>query len=333
MTSSVVQLERSPGGPILRPLPETSWESRAVFNPAAATIDGRVHLLYRAIGRTGQFLSRLGLATSEDGVAFSRTSPDPVFGPEEPYERWSIEDPRLVHSGGRLLLLTYVVLMKPALSYGQQARTALASTTDLRSFTRHGVISPPLPELDDRNMVLFPEQIAGRYVALRRPQRLSGSDYVEYGFDQEPPNQPNRSSIWISFSDDVCRWEPGRRLLRPERWWEERKIGAGPPPVRTERGWLVVYHGVDERGVYRAGAALLDLERPGCVLARLPYPVLEPTQPYEKEGVTPNVVFPEGTATIDGRLLVYYGAADTVCAMASIETATLLDALAEHPVA
>ena len=332
--SSVVQLERS-GGPILEPLRDTSWECRAVFNPAAATIDGTVHLLYRAIGRTGQFLSRLGLATSDDGLAFTRTSPDPVFGPEEPYERWSIEDPRLVHlvHNEGLLLLTYVVLTKPALSYGQQARTALASTTDLRSFVRYGVISPPLPELDDRNMVLFPRQIAGRYAALRRPQQLFGSDYVEYGLDHEPPKQPNRSSIWISFSDDVCRWEPGHRLLRPERWWEARKIGAGPPPVWTERGWLVVYHGVDERGVYRAGAALLDLERPGWVLARLPYPILEPERPYEKEGVTPDVVFPEGTATIEGRLLVYYGAADTVCAMASIETKTLLDALAEHPVA
>jgi beta-1,2-mannobiose phosphorylase / 1,2-beta-oligomannan phosphorylase len=328
--TSVVQLERCSCNPVLQPLPGTSWESRAVFNPAAVTIDGTVHLLYRAVGYTGQFLSRLGLATSDDGVTFSRASPDPVFGPEEPYERWSIEDPRLVHlvhAGGHLLL-TYVVLMKPALSYGQQARTALASTTDLRSFTRYGLISPPLPELDDRNMVLFPEQIGGRYVALRRPQRLFGSDYVEYGPQQE---HPNRSSIWISFSQDVCRWEPGHRLLRPERWWEARKIGPGPPPVRTERGWLLVYHGVDERGVYRAGAALLDLEHPDRVLARLPYPILEPEEPYEKDGVTPNVVFPEGTATIDGRLLVYYGAADTVCAMAGIGTSKLLDALARHP--
>lgn len=330
MTASVVQLERYASNPVLEPLQETTWESRAVFNPAAATIDGTVHLLYRAVGTSGRFLSRLGLAISDDGVTFSRVSPDPVFGPEEPYERWSIEDPRLTEGGdqGGHLLLTYVVLMKPALSYGQQARTALASTRDLRSFTRHGVISPPLPELDDRNTVLFPEQIGGRYIALRRPQRLLGSDYVEYSTRQE---HPNRSSIWISSSPDVCRWEPGHRLLCPERWWEARKIGAGPPPIRTERGWLVVYHGVDERGVYRAGAALLDLERPDRVLARLPYPILEPEQPYEKEGVTPNVVFPEGTATMDGRLLVYYGGADTVCAMASVETSKLLDALAAHP--
>ena len=327
MTDSVVQLERSASNPVLEPRPGTTWESRAVFNPAATTIEGTVHLLYRAVG-TGQFLSRLGLATSEDGVTFHRSSPDPVFGPEEPYERWSIEDPRLAEIDGKLML-TYVVLMKPALSYGQQARTALASSTDLRSFTRHGIVSPPLPELDDRNMVLFPERVDGRYVALRRPQRLLGSDYVEYSVRQE---HPNRSSIWISSTPDVCRWEPGHRLLCPERWWEARKIGAGPPPVRTERGWLVIYHGVDERGVYRAGAALLDLERPDRVLARLPYPILEPEEPYEKEGVTPNVVFPEGTSTVDGRLLVYYGAADTVCGVAGIGITALLDALAAHPV-
>ena len=294
-----------------------------MFNPAAAAKDGRVHLLYRAVGSEGQFLSQLGLAVSDDGIVFERASADPVFHPEQPYERWSIEDPRMVDAGDRFLL-TYVVLTKPALTYGQRALTALASSRDLRSFTRHGIISPMLDDLDDRNTVLFPEPVRGEHVMLRRPQRLAGSDYVEYGTG-------GPSSIWISCSDDLERWGPGRRLLRPEQWWETRKIGAGPPPVRTERGWLALYHGVDQHGVYRGGAALLDLEHPDRVIARLPYPILEPEEEYEKVGVTPNVVFPEATASIDGRLLVYYGAADTVCAVAGVEVTELLDALAQHP--
>lgn len=106
-------------------------------------------------------------------------------------------------------------------------------------------------------------------------------------------------------------------IMEPERPWEGRKIGAGPPPIKTEAGWLLIYHGVDPNHVYRARAALLDLEEPWKVIARTPEPILEPEEEYEREGDVPNVVFPEGTAVVGDQLFVFYGAADKVCCVAS----------------
>jgi predicted GH43/DUF377 family glycosyl hydrolase len=110
--------------------------------------------------------------------------------------------------------------------------------------------------------------------------------------------------------------------MRPKYEWEAKKIGAGPPPIMTEAGWLLIYHGVDANHVYRAGVALLDLEDPSKVIARSPYPILEPEEEYERIGDVPNVVFPEGTVAQDGTLYVYYGGADKCCCLA---TAPLLD--------
>ncbi|MCK4449749.1 MAG: hypothetical protein KAX26_04070 [Anaerolineae bacterium] len=106
--------------------------------------------------------------------------------------------------------------------------------------------------------------------------------------------------------------------MKSEQRWEARKIGAGPPPVKTEEGWLLIYHGVDENRVCRAGAALLDLEEPWKVIARTPEPILEPEEEYERVGDVPNVVFPEGAVTIGDELLVFYGGADEVCCAASV---------------
>ena len=106
--------------------------------------------------------------------------------------------------------------------------------------------------------------------------------------------------------------------MKSEQRWEARKIGAGPPPVKTEEGWLLIYHGVDENRVCRAGAALLDLEEPWKVIARTPEPILEPEEEYERVGDVPNVVFPEGAGTIGDELLVFYGGADEVCCAASV---------------
>ena len=115
--------------------------------------------------------------------------------------------------------------------------------------------------------------------------------------------------------------------MKPKWKWEERKVGIGPPPIRTDAGWLVIYHGVDSNTVYRAGAALLDLENPRRVIARTPEPILEPEEPYEKVGVVPNVVFPEGAVVTDGQLRVYYGGADRVCCLATVPLKLLMESL------
>ena len=109
--------------------------------------------------------------------------------------------------------------------------------------------------------------------------------------------------------------------------WEIKKIGAGPPPIETEKGWILIYHGVDENDVYRAGVALLDLNEPWKVIARCEKPILEPEKDYEIEGDVPNVVFPTGAVVIDNELYVFYGAADKVCCVATIGIDELLDLL------
>lgn len=323
--SSDIKLRRYEHNPILTCLPDNSWESQAVFNPAAILRNGKVHLLYRAVGDNGQYVSRLGYATSSDGFTFNRESDQPAFSPERTYERWSIEDPRIVELEGNLNL-TYVVLTQPPLTYGQHAFTALASTRDFRRFRRHGIITPRLPGVDDRDTVLFPERIENQYVMLHRPQTLIGRQYSEYGGHGRP------SSIWISCSDNLRRWSPGRVLLASQYWWEAKKIGMGPPPMKTTQGWLLIYHGVDAGGTYRTGAVLLALQRPERVIARLPYPILEPQEAYERNGDTPRVVFPTGMVLLGEQLLVYYGAADKVCAVAIVDLEDLLDALSDQVV-
>jgi predicted GH43/DUF377 family glycosyl hydrolase len=116
-------------------------------------------------------------------------------------------------------------------------------------------------------------------------------------------------------------------VMKAEPEWEGDKLGAGPPPVRTDAGWLLIYHGVDQNNVYRAGAALLDLKEPWKVICRTTDPILEPEEDYELEGDVPNVVFPEGMVIIDNKLIVFYGGADKVCCAASINLDEFIDDL------
>lgn len=156
---------------------------------------------------------------------------------------------------------------------------------------------------------------------LHRPQDVQpDGTYQEWGTGHP-------STIWLSFSASLIDWEMGSLLLRPEQPWEAFKIGVGPPPLRTEAGWLVLYHGVDAQSVYRAGAALLDPDDPSTVIGRLPYPILEPEEPYEVAGDHHAAVFPEGAVVLDGDLFVYYGGADRTCAVATVPMRELLTAL------
>jgi len=134
-------------------------------------------------------------------------------------------------------------------------------------------------------------------------------------------------SMWLAFSDNLHEWSGDKILVRPEEEWERRKIGAGPPPIRTKDGWLVLYHGVDADFAYRAGAVLLDLNDPSNVIAKTKKPILEPKEPYELVGDVPNVVFPTGTAMLDNKLYVYYGAADKAIAVATAEIDDMLNSM------
>ncbi|RKY58302.1 MAG: glycosidase [Candidatus Latescibacterota bacterium] len=325
-----MKLRRWSGNPILTPSPDLGWEKEAVYNPGAILHQGKVHLLYRAVGEYERYSSRFGLAVSRDGFHFERVSDEPVFEPGAEYDKGGCEDPRIVKMEGEFLI-TYAALPKPPCEYGDFigtirklredplhprihvfSHTGLLRSGDLRSFRRVAMITPP--DVDDRDGVLFPEKVGGRYLLLHRPTEWTGP---EYGTE--------RPAIWLAGSHDLVHWTDHKLLLRPESTWESLKIGAGPPPLRTPEGWLLIYHGVDGNFVYRAGIALLDLERPEEVIARSPYPILEPEESYEKVGDIPNVVFPTGAVVLDGELFVYYGAADKVCCVATAPLEDLVD--------
>jgi predicted GH43/DUF377 family glycosyl hydrolase len=212
-----------------------------------------------------------------------------------------------------LYLITYTALSAPAFS-GAGNRVALASTEDLRTFHKHGVV---IPGLEDKDAVIFPELIGGRIAMLHRVAPDIQIVYLKNLEQLLNPEEGFWSTYRPSFEDFT--------VMRPKYDWEAKKIGAGPPPIRTEAGWLLIYHGVDANHVYRAGVALLDLENPSQVIARSPYLILEPEEEYERGGDVPNVVFPEGAVVRDGTLYVYYGGADKCCCLA---TAALDDLVA-----
>ena len=334
-------LRRYPGNPVLEPRPGL-WDGVSVFNPGAVFHEGRVHMLYRAVGDLGQYVSSMGLAVSQDGRRFERAAEGPVLQPRAGYEIGGVEDARITRDGDEFLITYAAVSRVPGPVYAEmdffnatradpflkrpgippmgESFTALARSRDLRSFEEGGVITPP--GLDDRDGVLFPEKVNGRYVMLHRP-----SSWVGPGYGTERP------SIWLAFSDDLQSWDYGTGdqylLMKPELEWEGGKIGAGPPPIRTPEGWLMIYHGVDERYVYRVGAALLDPQDVTRVIARTEDFLMEPEEEFERVGIIPNVCFP--TAALwepgDEEMLVYYGAADRVCCLATADMDDLLDYL------
>ena len=291
-----MKLERYSGNPILAPIPAHEWEARTVFNCGVAQVDGAVVLIYRAQGVASN-VSRLGLAVSTDGFSFGRLD-RPVFEPADETETWGVEDPRLTRIGDEFRML--YTAWSP---HGIQV--AMASTRSFFGWRRHGIV---LPGPDNKDAALFPERIGGRYVL----------------FHRIPP------SIWLAYSDDLIHWGDYRKILDPRPGhWDGIKLGAGGPPLKTERGWLVIYHGVDQDKVYRLGVVLLDLEDPTRVINWPAAPILEPEEPWELAGDVPNVVFTCGTAEIDDRYFVYYGGADKVIAVATASKPELVRFAAE----
>jgi beta-1,2-mannobiose phosphorylase / 1,2-beta-oligomannan phosphorylase len=144
--------------------------------------------------------------------------------------------------------------------------------------------------------------------------------YFEYPQFEDLSDPSFRSQYWTEYLRNL----DAHTIMKPQEWWEKRKIGIGPPPIRTPEGWLMIYHGVDDNYVYRAGAALADLDDPQKILARSKTPILEPREPYEKYGFVPDVVFPEAAMVLDSDLYVFYGAADTVSCVATTRLDELL---------
>lgn len=283
---------------------ELWWERRGVFNPAAIELEGKVNLLYRAVGGDG--ISRFGLALSADGLHFQRFD-KPVFEGDENniYERLGVEDPRVV-AIDKDLFITYTAAsvypinkqhsmtanINPAKT-PWRLRVSALKTRDVRRFEKIGVI---LPNLDSKNASFFPRKIQQKYWLIHRINQ----------------------SIYLSTSPTIKRWEGGLELMQPRRPWEQLKIGAACPPLETEHGWLLFYHGVSKQRVYSIGVALLALENPSLVLSRSQEPLLTPKVAWEKRGEVSNVVFVTGAIARKDEYWLYYGAADRVIGMTKI---------------
>jgi len=337
----MIQLVRYKGNPILSPNPKNQWESKAVFNPGAVIKDNKIFLLYRAIGEYDAYISRLGLAISEDGFNFERVGNKPLVEPTADYDKWACEDPRITKIDDTYYI-TYVALSQRIKEGGKptyeiihflNSQTALLTTKDFVSFDRHGIITPN--DSDNRDVVIFPEKINGQFVIIHRPHRwcknwfknsLSKKINVEMpvGYD----DLPQRAGTWIACSDDLKNWHDHKLIIRCTDKMDE-KTGAGAPPIKTEQGWILFYHNVSKNDkkeiIYTARAILLDLSNPSKVIAKIPYDILKPEADYEVKGDVNKVVFPTGVVVKDETIYVYYGAADKQCCLATIKLEEILD--------
>jgi predicted GH43/DUF377 family glycosyl hydrolase len=288
---------RDPANPILRP-GNRPWESQFVFNPAAIVKDGLVHLLYRAQGKDLQ--SSIGLAISSDGVHFDRLT-KPVLVATEPYELpGGCEDPRVVQVGPTYYM-TYT-------GYdGSSARLCLATSPDLRTWTKYG---PLFPGFQTRG-VGKPWSKSGAILTTKVTDAATGRKrYVMYFGDKD---------IYFAWSDDLLHWTPGpvdQPVMRPQPGtYSAELLEPGPPPLITANGYVLLIHNAaahdpDGKLVYRAGQALIDPAAPTQELARLTRPFLVPETPDETAGQVNNVVFVEGLVAYGGEWLLYYGEGD-----------------------
>lgn len=285
-----------------------------VFNGAATKlVDGTTLLLCRIEDRRG--ISHLGAARSANGIDHWEIDAEPTFWPDaenHPEELWGIEDPRITFLPD---------IGKYAVAYTCFGRggpgVSLAITEDFRTFERIGDIMPPW----DKNAALFPRKFNGRWALIHRPTTTGLG-----------------SHIWLSYSPDLIHWGDHKMILRAREgaWWDANKIGLSPPPVETDEGWLVFYHGVRDTAagsIYRLGLALLDLDDPSKCLIRGSEWIFGPEEPYELSGDVDDVVFPCGyTIDEDGDgINIYYGAADSTMALATGSIKEMLEWLHNHP--
>jgi len=301
-------MERYKNNPIItrKDIPEIPphlVDVSSVFNPSAVKFDNKYLLMLRVQNRGRETF--LLTAESDDGIHF--TIADQVIHfmgieniPEKIYHSY---DPRIT----RINDVFYIMF---AMDMDEGCRLGLAKTNDFESFEFMGIVS----EDDNRNGVLFPEKINGKYMRLDRPNEI------------DLPEGPTTGSIIrLSESDDLLDWHTvGPVISGRSHYWDEL-IGAGPPPIKTEQGWLQIYHGVathfGSSNIYQIGVMLLDLKNPLKVIGRSRYNILEPREMYEMVGQVPNVIFPSGAiveevasdgfAKLTSRVFIYYGAADT----------------------
>ncbi|MDB5156586.1 MAG: pesticidal protein Cry7Aa [Mucilaginibacter sp.] len=319
---------------------DLEFENEGVLNPAVVKEGNNVYLLYRAV-RKGNY-STIGYCKLDGPLKIAERLTHPFLSPQFDYEKHGMEDPRMVKMDDTYYL-TYIAFD------GDDALGALATSTDLKHFEKHGVIVPKLTcnEFDDlakvntgiieryrrdyyamgavlmdKDVVFFPRRINGKLTFLHRIKpdiqivAVDSLDELTADFWKD---------YFIHLTDHI--------LLTSKYQHEINYVGGGCPPVETPHGWLVIYHGVqhfDAGYDYSACAALFELDDPKKEIARLPYPLFKPDQEYELAGDVDNVCFPTGTALFDDTLYIYYGAGDDIIACASVSLSALVTELLSY---
>jgi len=278
------------------------FKVNSIFNPGAVKYNGKYLLLCRVEMPVGR--SSFVTAESDDGYNF-KVSSNPILTPVDhkecyDYVNWGIEDARITQIGSKYYL-TYTGYSK------FMPLVILAETEDFKKFVIHGPISEP----SNKDSAIFPEKINGYYWKVDRP------------------NAENRRDIWISQSPDLIHWGGFRLLTQPQQGcWEQDKIGGSSPPVKTNDGWLMLYHGVRGFGIgsiYKLGVLLLDLDKPWLVKGRSRVPILQPEMDYERVGDVNNVIFSNGWIVEEnGDVKIYYSGADMNVCLAETNVEYLL---------
>ncbi|TAE52361.1 MAG: pesticidal protein Cry7Aa [Bacteroidetes bacterium] len=326
------------------------FENEGVLNPAVIREGDYVHVFYRAVS-AGNY-SSIGYCKLSGPLNVISRNDRPVMYPQFDYESHGMEDPRIVKIEGTYYI-TYTAYD------GVNALGAMATSTDLKHFERQGIVVPQITYEEfsklarthnvlnekylrynehervyenkgkkvfvwDKNLMLFPRKIDGKFYFLHRIkpdiQILASVDSLDELTDEFWNN------FFLHFKEHI--------ILEPRYDHEVSYIGGGCPPIETEHGWLLIYHGVHDtvKGyVYSACAALLDLHNPHKEIARLPYALFKPEREWELKGEVNNVCFPTGAALFDDTLYIYYGAADERIACASVSLSALLAELLLNP--
>lgn len=288
------------------------YPANAVFNAGATLFNGETLLLMRVEDKRG--ISHLLLGRSKDGVRNWVIDKEPTLLPEpdfHPEEEFGIEDPRITYLDEiRKWAIVYTAYSK----YGPLV--SLALTEDFRSFDKKGVILPP----ENKDAAIFPERFSDKWALIHRPS---------------PKDLRAGAHIWISFGYDLCHWGEHRILFesRDGAWWDSGRIGLSTPPLKTDKGWLLLYHGVKltvSGAIYRLGLALLDLKDPRNVIFRSEEWVFGPEKSYELIGDVDKVVFPCGWVRVGDEIRLYYGSADKCIGLATANVNDVLEWIEKH---
>lgn len=302
-----MKLQRHPANPILLPDLSSEWECYNVFNPGVLYHNHLFHMFYRAQGL--DWISRIGYATSPNGVHWNRMR-QPVLAPSGGNDARGVEDARVVEMDG-LFYMTYTAYGREASGKSDTSQFFGGGITPMIAFSENLITWKRLGAIvhgeDNKDHVLFPRKIGGRYALLHR----------------------RRPYVWLAYSDDLQTWKEADMVPlygpRPDNWWDNNSVGNNGVPIETPYGWVCLNHAYDQNTTYRLGVVLLDLDDPTKVIHRPAEPIFSPEELWELRGDVPRVVFSCANPVVEGVVYVFYGGGDHVIGLATCDLAELVE--------